>query len=505
MKKKLLVLFTAAFAALFLSACGLDSTKTDATTATTREDGTTSAFTTDEVDPLYAALFDNANYHKIVLSFSRENFDKLIDDMQNYYDEFGSYRDNTIQEVDLRYEDGDGNVIDEYEVGFRTRGNIFTRRLPVVLDDDGNVVGYQQVSFQLEFNDTFDYPVNSTEYKALKERRLFDLEQLNFKYVRADDTSIVTEIAAYELYRAAGLAAPDTALCVVYFDIDGTIVPYGLFTMVEPVDDVFVRRYFGKNQDGSIGDLWKCVWQNGGPATLQPLSRYDYDGINTDRLGVSDYNAGYRMDYQLKTNKDTSDFSSLLTFMDRLNDDDVVNYRNVLESSLDVDSWLKTLAVGFLVGNPDDYRYDANNYYLYFYEGKAVYVSYDNDQCLGFGWNPFGDFTVDNDIYHEETAQTWFSYDDLPLVANVLAIDDYRTAYEDYLDAFTDPDTGLFDYADFRAEFLFARDLYQSEITTGFHLGVSVFSLSQRFMSAQDYYNQKTAAVRASVAYWRDR
>ena len=508
-----ILLLAAILSAFFLSACGLTRT-TAATASTTATPSTTASgdVTTnpaDDVDPLYAALFDNANYHKITISFSRENFDKLIDDMQNYNDQFGSYRDNTIQEVDILYEDGDGNVIEEFEVGFRTRGNIFSRRLPVYFDDHGNIAGYQQVSFQLEFNDTFDYPENSTEYKALKERRLFDLEQLNFKYVRADDTAIVTEIAAYELYRAAGLVAPDTALTVVYFDIDGDVIPYGLFTMVEPIDDVFVRRYFGKNQDGSIGDLWKCVWQNGGPATLETLNAWDYDGFDNDRLGVSDYNAGYRMDYQLKTNKDTSDFSSMLSFMERLNDPTVTNFKNVLNQALDVDTWLKTLAVAFLVGNPDDYRNDANNYYIYFYEGVAVYIPYDNDQCLGFGWNPFGDqdwnlsYTVNLDIYYNRTAQSWISYDDLVLVKNVFRYSDYQAIYEDYLDEFTDSEDGIFDYDAFLSEYLTARSLYRSELLEEDHLGATTFSLTERWMEAEDYYAQKAAYVRERVEYHR--
>ena len=531
------LLLAAVSAALFLSACSLTLpttagiTTTTSTGATTDQTTATQTTTTlpggDEVDPLYQALFDNATYHKFTLYFSQENFDKLIYDMVNYEDEFGSYRDNTIQEVDIVYEDGDGTVIEEYEVGFRTRGNIFSRDLPVWHDQNGNVLydgngdylGFNQVSFQLEFNDTFDYPENSTEYKALKERRLFDLEQLNFKFIRSYDTSIVTEIAAYELYRAAGLVAPDTSLTVVYWNIDGRVVPYGLFTIVEPIDDVFVKRYFGKNQDNTIGDLWKCVWQNGGPATLQELNAWDYDGLGQDRLGVSDYNLGYRMDYQLKTNKETSDWSSMLTFMRRLNDTNVVNYKNALGAILDVDSWLKTLAVAFLVGNPDDYRNDANNYYLYFYEGKAVYIPYDNDQCLGIGWNPFGDqsadlsYLVNMDIYYQRTAQSWFSYDDLPLVVNVLQYQDYQSIYENYLYQYTDPEDGIFDYLAFHTEFYTARSLYRDELNEESHLGVRNFSLEDRWkpeswmsrdmMTAEDYYTEKAAFVRASVEYHR--
>ncbi|HAQ55880.1 MAG TPA: hypothetical protein DCR44_00495 [Acholeplasmatales bacterium] len=225
------------------------------------------------------------------------------------------------------------------------------------------------------------------------------------------------------------------------------------------------------------------------------------------------------MDYQLKTNKATSDFSSMLSFMEHLNDTSVANYKNVLESTLDVDSWLKALAVAFLVGNPDDYRNDANNYYIFFYEGKAVYIPYDNDQCLGIGWNPFGDqssdlsYLVNMDIYYQRTAQSWFTTADLPLVVNVLQYEDYQTTYENYLYQYTDPDDGIFDYLEFRSEFLTARALYQDELNQQSHLGVRYFSLEDRWipeswmshdmMTAEDYYAQKASFVRASVDYHR--
>ncbi|MFA5006432.1 MAG: hypothetical protein WC509_03060 [Candidatus Izemoplasmatales bacterium] len=172
-------------------------------------------------------------------------------------------------------------------------------------------------------------------------------------------------------------------------------------------------------------------------------------------------------------------------------------------------TWLKTLAVAFLVGNPDDYRNDANNYYIYFYEGVAVYIPYDNDQCLGFGWNPFGDqdwnlsYTVNLDIYYNRTAQSWISYDDLVLVKNVFRYSDYQAIYEDYLDEFTDSEDGIFDYDAFLSEYLTARSLYRSELLEEDHLGATTFSLTERWMEAEDYYAQKAAYVRERVEYHR--
>lgn len=476
--------------AFLLSGCEfLNTTTTTTITSTTSTDTiTTTTTTADQDELLYQTLFDNSVYKKFTIHFSQANFLKLIDDMENYYDEFGSYRDNTIQEVDIDYTDSDGNQVTMYEVGFRTKGNIFSRVLPVIKDSNGDIIGYQQVSFQLEFNETFLYPDNSTQYKELKDRRGFDLEQLNFKMVRADDFGAVTESIAYDLYREAGVLTSATSFAVIYFDIEGTIVPYGLFMLQEPIDDVFVKRYFGRNQDGSVGDLYKCVWQTE-PARLTL-------GYNPYSLGVSDYNDGYRKTYQLKTNKDISNFSSFTSFVEKLNNTSVINYTNVLEANLDVDSLLRAFAMGFLIGSPDDYRSDANNYYLYFYEGMAVYIPFDMDQSLGFGWDPFGNHGLDLDVLYYQPAQSYIgTMQDLPMAYNVLEIPMYRDAYLQYLVDYTDPTSGIFDIQTYESLFSMVKSLYEAELQSG-HLGLTHFSMNDRSMTPQSYFSQKSQTVR---------
>ncbi|MGD9910073.1 MAG: CotH kinase family protein [Candidatus Izemoplasmatales bacterium] len=461
----------------------------------TTSDGTVISTTTTDFDIdeyTYQTLFDNAVYKKFVIHFSRANFLKLIDDMENYNDLYGSYRDNTIQEVDIDYSDSLGNRMTLYEVGFRTKGNIFSRRLPVVKDNNGNIIGYQQVSFQLEFNETFNYLENSTQYKELKDRRAFDLEQLNFKYIREDDTSAVTEMMAYELYTEAGVVTSKASFAIIYFDIEGTEVPYGLFMLQEPIDDVFVKRYFGRNQDGSVGDLYKCVWQTE-PAKLTN----DYSGYS---LGVSDYNEGYRKTYQLKTNKDTSNFSSFINFVDKLNNTSVINYQNVLEQILDIDPLLKAFAMGFLIGSPDDYRSDANNYYLYFYEGKAVYIPFDMDQCLGYGWDPYGNHGLNLDVLNYPPAQSYIgNSSDLPMAYNILQISAYKQQYLNYIIEYTNPTNGIFNYQDAVAEFYQVKALYEAEANLYNHLGVKNFSLESRNMTLSDYFAQKSTNARNSA------
>jgi len=485
--KKFLLFFTIIIG-VSLSACRL--TTDVSRTLNETSSGTTADYDVDDVS--YETLFDDSVYKKFEIYFSRENFDKLIDDMEHYNDIYGSYRDNTIQEVDVTYTDGEGNTLQLNEVGFRTKGNVFTRVLPVIKEGD-TVIGYQQVAFQLEFNATFDYATGSTSYNALKQRDVFDLEQLNFKNIRDMDSGVVTESIGYDLYREAGVYTSNTSYAMVYFNIEGTMIPYGLYLIQEPIDDVFVERYFGRNLDDSIGDLYKCTWQTYGPATLG-------SGYSSIALGVSDYNDGYRKTYALKTNENVlhPDFSSFTDFIGLVNDLDVSSYYDSLSQSLDTDAFARALAMGFLVGSADDIRSDANNYYMYFNNGGAYYIPFDEDNALGYGWNPYGDYGISLDITGVELAQSYNVASDYVLVYNLMNDPDFIDLYLGYLDSYTETD-GLFNYDSYEAEYLLIKSLYETEIIETSPLGIQLFDPDMRDMPVSSYYSLKISSVRTQL------
>ncbi len=481
---------------IFLSACEFTSVETTETFVTTTVGQTT---TTNGVRPTFETIFDDSIYKKFEIYFSEANFLKLIDDMENYRDEFGSYRDNTIQEVDITYTDSTGMVYEVNEVGFRTKGNVFTRVLPVIKDEFGNIVGYQQVSFQLEFNATFDYIENSTEYNYLQSREVFDLDQLNFKHIRYD-TGVVTESVSYDFYREAGIYTSDTSYAIVYFNIEGNVIPYGLYMLQEPIDDMFVQRYFGENQDGSIGDLYKCTWQSQAESQSQPATlKDDYDSFS---VGVSNYLDGFRMSYALKTNKTNPDFSSFENFITLANQTDVANYYTHISQSLDVDAFAKALAMGFLIGSPDDYRSNANNYYMYFNNGNAYYIPFDMDNALGFGWNPYYDFGLTLAYDGVQPSSYNASPENLILPYRLLNDPVFLAAYQNYLVQYISDD-GIFNYDTYLAEHNLIQDLYLSEILSEGHLGINDFVLENRGqqdfvhgMAASDYFEQKIANIK---------
>ncbi len=498
MKKLLITLLLLMIVTLI--GCDL-TTSTSNTEITTDEfvppldnDYITQTSNTSDVD--YESLFDNANYKRITIYFTESDLIDLIDEMNEYNDQFGDYRDNTIIPADVVYEDGEGNVLVMNEIGFRTKGNLFSR-IPPGNVEDGRIVEYWQGSFQLEFNHTFEYLKDSPEYSYFKSREFFgDLEQLNFKRIRNDDYAVVTEAVAYEMFREVGVYTSNTSFCIVYLNVEGVIVPYGLFMIQETIDDVFVESTFGENNDGSIGELYKCTWQKYGPATL-------YRDYNSRALGVSDWTQGYRKSYALKTNKDEEDYSSFLSFVDLINAASNDDYYTSISASFDVDSFAKALAMHFLVGSSDDYRFNANNYYMYFNEGQAYYIPFDFDNSLGFGWNAFNNFGIYLEIDTlEDVSSTYIDSSNIVLVNRLLQEEEFFNLYLGYLDLYT-REGSVFSEDYVKTVYDLVESLYSYEIyNTNDFLGVTWFNFEARGENSlliADYINQKTAEVREQL------
>ena len=145
--------------------------------------------------------------------------------------------------------------------------------------------------------------------------------------------------------------------------------------------------------------------------------------------------------------------------------------------------------MGFLIGNSDDYRYNYNNYYLYFevYTQEAYFIPFDLDSALGFGKHQ--DLTGNYGVYYNLIDMNEMAI----LVNRVLNIEAYREAYIAYLNVFV---TDYFSYDTFLAQFLEAKNLYEAVLVAEDHLGNQVFSLR----NAQWYFETKTNQVLEQLA-----
>ena len=369
---------------------------TSSTTGTTITTGTTTTTTwgTPAVDdPNYDSdvnkdqmddfnmLFDPNNHISFELDISDKELAKLQRDYENYSAKGSKSPIYRMANLNVTITTPDGN---EYyytieQVGVRMKGN--TSRTSFYNSNEGM---YNLVHFKISFQETFDdaqyYGADALKWtdeaarKERKNRTFATLEKIDIRWNRNDDPTYIREMYAYELYREQGVLAPHTNLASVDIGKDHA----GVWLIYEPIDKIFLEKNLPAEALG--GDLYKLGWTNEG-ATFTSFRSY----------GVEDEDAVKFYVYDLKTNKKTSDHSSLRNFISTINSSSAT--RSSIENVLDVDNFLRYAAVSYVVGNPDDLRNNYNNTYIYFRAdtGQMLLIPYDMDRGLGVNtWNPYG-------------------------------------------------------------------------------------------------------------------
>ena len=235
------------------------------------------------------------------------------------------------------------SVIDETytNVGFRARGGAFTR--PAT-----------RKSWKLDFNE------------FVPGRAFHGLETVDLNGDHNDATFLRRRMA-HEILRQMGLPSPRTHFVALY--INGTF--WSIQIHSEHIDEEFTDSWFG-NKDGN---LFKCL-NNGSPASLSKIPGEDYKTY-----------AGGGV-YEEKNNDPDSDYTDLRDFIRAINDLNGAQRLDQLESYINVDNWLRYIAVDVATGSWDDYWYGSNNYYLYHNENSNRFeiIPYDYDNTFGIDY-----------------------------------------------------------------------------------------------------------------------
>ncbi|MCR5491609.1 MAG: CotH kinase family protein [Bacilli bacterium] len=370
------------------------------------------------------------------------------------------------------------------DAGVRMKGNTSRREF---VSEDGGIyrMSHFKVSLKATFDDAlYDLPELS-KYRhdwsgdpsgraARKDRNFRGMEKIDLKYMpRNNDTSVGQEIYAYNAFRGQGLLAP-------HANYAGLTIENGIsslaadYEIIEPIDKEFLKRHLGKQE--AQGDLYKCLYGPMGKAdftrTGSLSSSYDEDGytcgtrVSRGKIGVRDSYDGYFPCYDLKTNDslgEAADFSKMEGYINAMWN---LRYKGagqeLLESTLDVDWFLRFEAVSYLLGNFDDQRNNANNFYLYFLpsSGKAIYIPYDWDWCLGAdmgldteNWEPYRRYDMNGDTVPSNVYfVTFFKGSE----ETSYSMDGYRAKYDAYIKKALED--GVLDYENYEAQVGYAPD-----------------------------------------------
>jgi hypothetical protein len=316
-------------------------------------------------------------------------------------------------------------------VGMRYKGNSSLM--------SATVSGNGKVPFRLDFDRYED------EFPAIRNQRFYGFAELTFSSGFSDDSQI-REVLATEILRDRGIPAARAAFYRMYVDTGSGPEYWGLYTMVEdPSDGAMLEAQFGSGN----GNLYKP------------------EGIGANWTAFNEEG------FDRKSNEDTNDFRDVKAAVAALHAprEDPAAWRAGLEAHLDVDHFLRWLAVNTAIENWDSYGAMAHNYYLYgdpAAGGRLKWIPWDHNMAFGAGPNfaggrgrggapfpprggpppgaapggfrgappggfpgggplPFGPGAM-TDVLHRRAGDTW------PLISRLMADEVYAARYRAHLE-----------------------------------------------------------------------
>jgi spore coat protein H len=206
-------------------------------------------------------------------------------------------------------------------------------------------------SFKIDFN------------RYIDGQEFHGLTKLNLNSGVMDPTK-AREALAYAVFRSAGVPAPRTAFAEVTLTVPGKYDReyLGLYTVVEQVDERFLKTHF---KDGK-GLLLK-------PEGIRGLPHFGDDP------------AVYEHSYNPKSKPGRGDWKRLVEFTRLVNQAPETEFRKLIGSYLDVDSFVRFLAANVLLASLDGFLGMGHNYYLYQSPatGKFTFIPWDLDLAFG--------------------------------------------------------------------------------------------------------------------------
>jgi spore coat protein H len=346
-------------------------------------------------DPNFAEVFDDAQVKRFDIVITSERWQSMLDDMTELYGTFGGgfgpppggelieTEDPIFVPAEVFY-----NGIQWYRVGVRFKGN---SSLQTSWES-----GILKLSFKLDFDEFED------DYPQIDNQRFYGFKKLSLKN-NYEDRSLLREKVTADVLADAGLPVSHTALYELHVDHGDGPEYFGLYTLVEEVDNTVIKTQFSDDD----GNLYK-----------------------PEDTGASFVSGTFNeTDFEKKTNEDDEDWTDILALFTALHDGTrttaPATWRANLESVLDTDVFLKWLAVNTVVQNWDSYGKMTQNYYLYNDPdtGRLTWIPWDHNEALQEG--KLGG-ALDLDFANIESGG-W------PLIEYLYADDVYRAQYDQFV------------------------------------------------------------------------
>ncbi|MCL1114598.1 CotH kinase family protein [Shewanella basaltis] len=396
---------------LMLSGCGGSDSDTDVTETVTSTDTTDTETSTDtdvddadfeatdwtdethskNVDPNFDEVFSDTEVKRLDIVVTQTRWQSMLDNLTDLYGTFGRTSSSSLVDEDdpifvpaeVFY-----NGTQWYRVGIRFKGNSSLQT--------SWQQGILKLALKLDFDEFED------DYPQIKNQRFYGFKKFSLKN-NFDDESMLREKVAADVFKDAGLAVSNTGFYTLYIDHGDGPEYFGLYTLVEEVDDTLIDTQFSSDE----GNLYKP--EDDGAMFVE-------GSFNQD-------------DFEKKTNEDDEDWSDIEALFSALHDDtytsDPATWRTNLEAVFDVDVFLKYLAVNGIIQNWDTYGRMPHNYYLYNNPetSKLTWIPWDNNEAFQDG-KQGGALALN---FSDLNSSSW------PLISKLYADDVYRERYNEYL------------------------------------------------------------------------
>ena len=349
-------------------------------------------------DPDFDEVFDSSQVKRLDFVITEARWQSMLDDMTDLYGEFGvaSNEQSAIEDLDDTedpiFVPGEVyyNDIQWYKVGLRFKGNSSL--------ESSWQAGILKLSFKLDFDEYED------DYPQIDNQRFYGFKKLSLKN-NYEDQSLLREKVAADVFYDAGLAVSHTAFYALYIDHGNGPTYFGLYTLVEEIDDTVIDEQFSSDD----GNLYKP----------------EGDGASfVDGLFDETY-------FEKKTNEDDEDWSDIEALFTAINADqsDAETWRENLDAVFDTDVFLKYLAVNGVIQNWDTYGRMTHNFYLYNDPdtSKLTWIPWDNNEAMQDG-KLGGSLALD---FSDLDSNEW------PLIENMMADEVYKAQYDEYLSEVT--------------------------------------------------------------------
>ncbi|KAI8376657.1 coth protein-domain-containing protein [Choanephora cucurbitarum] len=261
----------------------------------------------------------------------------------------------------------------------------------------------------------------SYNIKLKKNDRLFDYRRVKLRAM-ATDPSYLREQLAYDVMESVGLVSSQFSFCRLLINNKDV----GLFGIIDTFQDPWLANVFAEgDKDYENGNLYQGVFQSAESAKAHRGSDLDFYNGNLTAYQDGQYKVKVNAHGEKEDNyKPLMDFTEFIANAPTEGPEAVKTWKK----RLDVDSFLRSMALEKIMGYSDGYSTMANNYYILQLSktNKFFWISSDMDMTLG------------NTIAYldDMLSGDYRSYPGLmarPLTSKVLSIKEFRDQFDNLI------------------------------------------------------------------------